>query len=301
MTTTPPPFLPTEKGLEHTLSYTDTEWPEDYPEMFKHGSPTPYSWSSQRIDIDGCRTLGKYVIYTRYYEAYKDEDPLQPVFEIRYPNWQVVDQNLYPDKLRFQTNNSTEYYTQEGTNFDQIVATAGLGDDACYAYSLVFDQAEIDFIPRLSTPNQPSLDGGRVAIPDQPYFPEQDPPMYPIDAITSFVPDERELVTIEYTLETRYRIKEGGTIFTDTIKITQDITQPTGNFREKLENYMERSYFGNNYYHMGLYPPGMDPIYNDSGDLIGEINEPVNIKQLTRKTYPVKNKYTGELKDFPES
>lgn len=296
----PPGFVPTEEGMEYTLITTDTEWDEDVKEILRHGSPSPYSWSSTRIKMTGCRDLSKFKVEARYYVAFSDYDPLNPTFEIYYPSWKILSQSLEPVKPVFQTDAGDELYTQPLQPSRIKVATAGFNKGTCYSYPLVFDKTVIDYIPRLSTPSQPIVDGRKGGIPDKPFDDKANPPVYPIDAVCSFVPDDRESVTVKYILKTNYEIPRTGVQQSSEITISQVVTQPTGDFADKLQTFIDRSYFGNNYHHMGLYPPRMEPIYDSSGDLIGQINEPKDIKQLLRRTYPVKNKYTGELKDFPE-
>jgi hypothetical protein len=114
----------------------------------------------------------------------------------------------------------------------------------------------------------------------------ENPPEYPIDGIVGFIPDERESVVINFTLTTKYN----GNV-TDTINIKQTVSQSELNISEKLRGVMEASYWGNGYYHIGLYPPGYEPVWTDDGRSIAgnSVNYPHHKIQLTRKSYPYDN------------
>ncbi len=114
----------------------------------------------------------------------------------------------------------------------------------------------------------------------------ENPPEYPIDGIVGFIPDERETVTIKYTLTTKYNGNK-----TDTITIKQTISQSQLNISEKLRGVMEASYWGNGYYHTGLYPPGQEPVWTIDGRTIPDNppNYPHRLIQITRKSYPYDN------------
>jgi hypothetical protein len=125
----------------------------------------------------------------------------------------------------------------------------------------------------------------------------ENPPEYPIDGIVGFVPDERETVTINFTLTTKYN----GNV-TDTINIQQTISQAELNITEKLRGVMEASYWGNGYYHTGLYPPGQEPVWTSDGRTIpnSPANYPHHLIQMTRKSYPYDNN-TEEFISAPEN
>ena len=114
----------------------------------------------------------------------------------------------------------------------------------------------------------------------------ENPPEYPIDGIVGFIPDERETVTIKFTLTTKYNGDK-----TDTITIKQTISQAELNISEKLRGVMEASYWGNGYYHTGLYPPGQEPVWTDDGRVVPDNppNYPHRLIQITRKSYPYDN------------
>ena len=261
------------------------------------GSKSPYKWSSTEVSIGEKQTISGYKVEVRYYKEYTNttapDNPAPTTYTRVYENFEIVSQELtYNNDCPFTDSKSDLLFEQSPGNVS--VATAGIENNAAYAYPRVFDESDIAYFPRLSQAGQAPVTNG--VLPVEPHDPSADPPVYPIDAILSFLPDERPSVTVSYTLKTTYKANGGQQ--TDEITISQEVTQPMGpennpfeGFDQKLKAVQELSYYYHELPHIGLYPPpgteGFDlPVYDDDGDLDGEINEPITMVQLTRHSYP---------------
>lgn len=264
------------------------------------GSKSPYKWSSTEVSIGTKSTISGFKVEARYYKEYANtsapDNPAPTTYFREYEDFEIVSQELnYDGECPFTDSKSDLLFEESPGNVS--VATAGISDEAAYSYPRVFDESDIKYFPRLSTPQQEPVTNG--ILPVEPHYPDADPPVYPIDAILSFLPDERPSVTVSYTLKTTY--KAGGGEQTDEISITQEVTQPMGpdnnpfeDYDKKLRAVQELSYYYHKLPHMGLYPPpGSDklrsfnlPVYDDDGNLTGDLNEPVTMVQLTRHSYP---------------
>lgn len=260
-------------------------------------SKSPYTFSSTEVQIGNVSPLSGYYVGARFYTQVPGGtnelgEPLPPTRT--YHEFRIVSQTFeYNGRRLFQTDTGDEFF---GASTGDVIAAgsyaqAGITNGTEYAYGLVFDESEILYLPRLSTASQqPCTDN----IPEEPFDENADPPVYPIDAILSFKPDDRDSVTVEFKMTTVYENPMNDQEETSVIIIQQTVTQPLGfeDYAEKIEALQKMSYFGNGYEHMGLYPPpnapGFDlPVFDETGDLkSGKVNEPINIKQLTRKSYP---------------
>ena len=262
-------------------------------------------FSSTEVQIGNVEPLNGYKVGMRYFirrlispevpptvPGGDDGTPAQ--YEREYPEFRIISQTFeYNGRRLFTTDTGDEFFGAENGAVIPTTeyAEAGITNGTEYAYGLVFDESEILYLPRLSTPQQqPCTD----SIPEEPYDKDADPPVFPIDAILSFTPDDRDSVTVEYKMTTQYENPENNQHETSVIIISQVVTQPLGyeDYADKIKALHEMSYFGNNYEHIGLYPPpnapGFDlPVFDETGDLVsGKVNEPINIKQLTRNSYP---------------
>ena len=122
-----------------------------------------------------------------------------------------------------------------------------------YRYSDVFDDLEFGFIPRNSYEN----DSETKDFPITPYYPDvKDPnglaaPIYPMNAITSFLPDPREEVTVTYVAELDIDILDSNGNVIDAIvqnnkvKIKQTVEQETGDYIKQLEQLQGYCMFNN--------------------------------------------------------
>ena len=111
-----------------------------------------------------------------------------------------------------------------------------------YNYVLVFDQSIFEYIQRLAGPFaeqvrlvEPVITG--EWFPSEPWDPENDPPIYPIDTIPAFVPDERETVDVDYSLSVATSVGSGS------ITIKQTCIAPTRDWAKMLKALLNRCYY----------------------------------------------------------
>ena len=179
-----------------------------------------------------------------------------------YPGWELISQTLVktsPSRQVFDTDNGFELFTSTPGTYIGFSDEAGIIDGTSYVYVRVFDQADISYIPRASTINQPVI--------TQPTTMPSGSEKYLIDTVTSFVPDERESVTIEYTLTTTW--SDGiSPDQIDVITISHTVTQDTGDAGSKLKAYLERSYYGDGKYHIQLHNIEEPDLYDSGGELV---------------------------------
>ena len=281
-------------------------------------SKEPYFYSSVEIPHGDRFTLNGFHVGVRYYEQFSstiqppglDPEtnlpyPPETTYTRAYPGFYLHSQSyVRTGRQVFETDTGTELFTASpGDRGASEFATAGITNGTAYTYGLVFDQAQIEYMPRLSRAGQGLCDG---IIPQQPYDKGANPPVFPIDYLVAFLPDPRDSVTVGYELTTVWSEDENTAPITTTVTINHTCTQPEEfDFNAVLNKYTELSYYGNGYEHLGLYPmPGTGdfdlPNYNRSGQLeSGVLNEPVNVKQLTRNSYPW-NPKTKQFKPYPE-
>jgi hypothetical protein len=129
-------------------------------------------------------------------------------------------------------------------------AEAGFVDGTCYDYFKVFDQSQSGYIGALSSYTSQPIEGQDV--PTTPYDENATPPLYPIDALTEFVPDTRDSVTVTYELTTVYNVGSGNV--TDTTTVSHTVTQSSSDWSAQVQALVERSYYYN-----GIYPSMPDP------------------------------------------
>ena len=384
-------------GLEYTLSKDGGKWPEGTNLALTHGSPEPFTFSTIEMEFPDPTVVHDYNVSVRYYvtTVIQPPAPIDPdtgdagelppmTMSVTYPPWNLIAQEMQraEEKFYFENESGTNLFAAEPGVYGNAVAgisntTEGLplppanpdvNDpnfvplivDNKYSYCRIFNQAELDWIPRCSPDQQPAISGKVAPFPSEPYLPDgnneptsleivdpgdgydrkgtlenvgviggqgidmrvniketdggvtevkfnvrgtgyrqgdivrlpspgrncvlrvQNPPVYPIDGIVSFIPDEREIVNVTYTLSTE------SDVAVESITITHPVSQRELDIRAKLRGTMDKSYYGRGFIHQGLYPPVTDRIYDDGGRLINgkTINEPFNIRQIRRKTYP---------------
>jgi len=281
-------------------------------------SKEPYFYSSVEIPHGDRLELNGFTVGVRYYEQTSttvtppgtNPDtglpyPPNTTYSRTYPGFYLHSQTyVRTGRQVFETDTGAELFT--ATPGDRGVGEfgeAGITDGTAYTYGLVFDQARIEYMPRLSRAGQSLCDG---IIPTKPYDKDANPPVFPIDYLVAFLPDPRDSVTVGYQLTTVWGEDENSTPLTTTVVINHTCTQPENfDFAGVLDKYTELSYYGNGYEHLGLYPiTGQGdfdlPNYDRNGNLVsGVLNEPVSVKQLTRQSYPW-NPKTKQFKPYPE-
>lgn len=129
------------------------------------------------------------------------------------------------------------------------------GNQSGYVYTDVFYKTSMSYRPLNSVKSNGRFGGvlsisGRDPIRREPIFPDvEDPngksaPIYPMDAITAFLPDDRDEVWIKYTVTMRARVSGQGNL-TDTITIAHKVTQNSANYADKLRELQRLCNFSN--------------------------------------------------------
>lgn len=125
-----------------------------------------------------------------------------------------------------------------------------------YNYMDVFDENEFAYIPRNTYENKELEKDEDFEI--EPYYPSvKDPnnlaaPIYPMNAITSFVPDLRELVTVTYIVNVNIDVLndegkpiDGATPINTYVTIVQNVLHNTDDYIEQLEGLQSLCMFSN--------------------------------------------------------
>ncbi len=254
-------------GLEYTIVPDGTPLGEQIGANASYpypGSQTPYSFTGTAIGYgDDAPPLNGYRILTRYkvvnlipgtpanpgnpnaVPPVPATDGTDPSYTYTYPAWTLISQTMTCSNRAvetpgnpFITNDGNEYISATpGPVAPAGVISSGITDGMKYDYFKVFDEADFAHIPPLEPYNSEPIEN--VRIPQIPYEPAADPPLFPVDAITSFVPDEREQVTLTYTLTT---VWSGGT---DVITVSQVVTQNQKDWKKILKEALRKTY----YYH----------------------------------------------------
>ena len=258
MTGTPGGNVRYEYGLEHAVV---------------PGS-TPV-WETANIDFeDTIYVLEGFRIRSRAYidtiTTYTDNQGNTTETRTRtYPTWTLNTQELVkssPDRQVFTTDEGTELFA----NLPQVglgVSEAGITDGTAYDYFRVFDKTEFEWLPRNASNNQDYISNKR--FPQEPYNEGERPRVqYNIDAVNKLIPDDRECVTITYTLTTNWT--QPNELFipitlNDTLTVTQDVCQPLEDWAGKLKAIINRSAYAHGYYHMSLYPVNANRNYSVEG------------------------------------
>ena len=143
---------------------------------------------------------------------------------------------------------------EAGPNNDAIVPwrnTNGGTEEAISAYNYidVFDQTEFTFIPFNSTEPLDLKDNEKFRF--TPLYPDvkdengKAAPIYPMNTITSFLPDSRDFVTVTYTARIEVAFAEGAKkgqriqIDNPTATIKQNCTQDSSDYGQQLERLLE--------------------------------------------------------------
>lgn len=274
-TPTPPDTISTSSGLEYNLSKDGNPWEpcENPPCPPNFGSAFPLTWSSVTFtNLPEPITLNNFNVSVKYYiETSTTNGVTGDVTVTRiYPAWTLIEQTL----VQFEPNHSA-FVTAEEDNLwvatpeqvaNNFIAVAGIRDGRQYSYTAVFDQSDIQYLPRCS-PNEQQFISQPQRIPS-------DPDEYPIDTICSFLPDEREEVVVKYRLTTRYNVGLGE--ISDVVVINHPCLQDIGDIKGKLKAILDKCYFTHGKYHNQLYELDQVPLYDERGDLEreNELREP---------------------------
>ena len=133
----------------------------------------------------------------------------------------------------------------------------GFEDGSYYVYPVVFPDAKFCYLPACS--GTYNFEGEQCVedtgwFPLEPYDPTADPPIYPLDTVTSFVPSSQTERLFEYEVTFIYRTVDEnhpdfGTEQTATLQVEQTVLAPTYDWAAMLETLMSMTYFGNGIYH----------------------------------------------------
>ena len=211
----------------------------------------PNSWADTPIGVDPPTSLNGFTIGVRPYEETLDDPPVRT-----YPSYWIKSQTLVvtsPTRPLFTTDTGTELFTApvtpELTPVAGTYSTAGITDGTSYSYVKVFDQTdfryiEIDYVP----PSAPPPVDGSVSgnFPVEPYDPSAG--IYPYSTLTTYVPDTRDVVTVTYTLTTKYSLSYNGSEITEVATITQDVLQTINDWTDECRFYLERGSYYNGVY-----------------------------------------------------
>jgi hypothetical protein len=303
MTTTPlPPFAIYRTGIEYDISPLQPPEPPDPFDPDPDPTPISTSWKSVTFnDLPDSIVLNNFRVGARYYVEVcipSTNTDGTPIFDTdgeqiynctkSYPDWEVVEQTLVktsPSRQVFSTNEGTELFATEPRVYSDEYTSAGITDGTEYEYARVFDEADISYIPRASTPNQRVIENPTT-------MPSGDE-KYLIDTLTSFVPDPREKVTITYVLTTTYKHNElingipsnNLITSTDTRTISQVVQQDTDNVGDKIQAYLKRSYYTDGKYHIQLHDAEAPNLYDEGGELIRPQDYKVPEYQETSEGY----------------
>ena len=210
-------------------------------------SVAPLFWNETPIGLKNPVALNGFTIGMRPYT--ETIDPTTNLPSRTYPAFTVSEQTLVvsnPTPPIFTTDTGSELFT---TSLGAQVgyATAGITDGTSYEYVKVFDQTdfkyiEIDYVPPFAPP---PVDGSVSGdIPIEPYDPSAG--IYPYSTLTTYIPDTRDVVTVTYTLTTKYSV--GGGDITDVANITQDVLQTVHDWTDECRYYLERGSYYNGVY-----------------------------------------------------
>ena len=292
MTGTPtPPPAPAPFGFDIYITRgtsSITSFTPD-PETGEYPNAGPASWSSVQLDIRGGEPELIGYRYAMVYWVREDTPDGQggTTYTKTFPAWRLVSQTIVkssPSREVFYTNLGTELFPSLPQPQDVVggaqTTAGGITDGTKYAYLKVFDEAQLEWLPRCSTYKQKVITKGMM--PDGEVKPELPFPWYPMDTVTALVPDERENLTITYTVTTQYQvgnpltgiIDENAPVQTYSFNITQECTQDPNITEGDIKAILDKCYFTHGFQHIQLYEVKAPPNYDEYGIPIGEVKEP---------------------------
>ena len=109
-----------------------------------------------------------------------------------------------------------------------------------YVYGSVFEESIFSYIADDVGPTENTI----TVVPDgewfplTPYDPTANPPVYPMNTVTSFLPDAREALTVTYTAKMNGNIHNGPEL-NGSFSWYQTVEQPTKNWGEDLRDILK--------------------------------------------------------------
>lgn len=147
-----------------------------------------------------------------------------------------------------------ELYDGIPENGEQSVC--GIIDGTYYIYPVVFPEAKLCYLERCSgvyDDFKGEICSSDIGLPLEPYKPECDPPVYPMDAITQWVPSDRVEETIEYNATWEYyNLEEDpdrNNLLSAGLKLNMTVYAPSADWATLLNSYQKLTYFYNGIYH----------------------------------------------------
>ena len=211
----------------------------------------PDSWADTPIGVDPPTPLNGFTVGVRPYEETLDDPPTRT-----YPDYWIKSQTLVvtsPTPPLFTTNTGSELFTAsvtpENIPVTGLYSFAGITDGTSYSYPKVFDQTDFKYIEKDYVPPTapPAVDGSVSGnFPLEPYDPSAG--IYPYSTLTTYIPDTRDVVTVTYTLTTKYSLSYNGSEITEVATITQDVLQTINDWTDECRFYLERGSYYNGVY-----------------------------------------------------
>ena len=218
----------------------------------------PYSPGPSGVPAEGpptvTRTYADFIIANQTIEMINasSPEPIRDLFDIQpnSENFYVVLPGRYPGST-----------TEQGVIVPPPYQYAGIVNGSKYLYGSCFNDADINYIPRLT----PGLQGAVDQVYKTSPFNESEG-IYPINTLTAYKPDERESISITYRLTTEYHAV-GGPTQTSVIEISQTVTQVVDtDYSDKIQEALRLSYYTNGEFNIDLWPVGEEPLYDEKGD-----------------------------------
>jgi len=221
---------------------------------------TPYVPNPQIPGDEGpdtvARVYGDFIIESQTFEMIgaSSPEPIRDLFDIQpnSDNLYVVPPGRYPGTR-----------TENGVITAPPYQNAGIINGSKYIYASCFNDADINYIPRLTPGQQGAIDQSYKTSP----FNESEG-IFPINTLTAYKPDERESITVTYRLTTNWH-PVGEPAQTAVIEITQVVTQVVEtDYSDKIEEALRLSYYTNGEFNIDLWPVDEPPLYESDGDPI---------------------------------
>lgn len=209
-------------------------------------SPPEYSWEEVVIGVNSVTPLSGFRVRTRVVEGSQGEQGPQGA---QYPSWELIDQSITISIPECGVQTYGGIGAQYGAG---EWAEGGIVDGTGYIYLEVFDQTHFYYLPPFSGDNQDNFVGEVEAtqgFPQEPYDPANN--VYPMDAVTRYLPDQRPSVIVTFTVDTEYAIGSQGPqgILTDSATIYHEVSQPVHDWAAQLLALQQRTFFYNSIYH----------------------------------------------------
>lgn len=217
----------------------------------------PASWEDFYIDPDNADPLSGFHVtltgYTRSTVTTTDPDTGQQSQET-----EVIGRALTGVSLSFTCVNRddamfTPAYTNRLFTSTSSPVQVGITTTSYYEWEVLFDQSTVKYIPGNSVGDAFTSGADEEVGPVEGLLPEvpvdasADPPVYPMDTFTSFRPDDRTSITLEFTATVSCNVSGGGPV-TETVNWTQTVFQKPYDWGKVVNDALnDTTYFTNGY------------------------------------------------------